>query len=162
MVAKREARVLLAVARLVVGVSVRAADEIGEASLVQLRALTVIDELGTANLMQLAERMGVTISTTSRLVDRLVAGDLVDRRPSEQTRREISIRLTDNGNALLRRYDELRVAELHARLAQLPAADHAGVLDALSVLAETSGSAGLEAAGRGRGHDQQRVDRTRA
>jgi DNA-binding MarR family transcriptional regulator len=138
MASRRETQVLLAAARLMVGVSVRAADQIGEASLVQLRALTVIGDLQVANLGQLADQMGVTISTTSRLVDRLVAADLVDRRPSEQTRREISISLTDTGRGLLQRYDDLRVDELHSRLAHLPGPRHEAVIDALSALLGTS------------------------
>ena len=148
MVAKHEAQVLLAAARLMVGVSVRAADEIGDASLVQLRALTVINDLKVANLVQLAEQMGVTISTTSRLVDRLVAADFVDRRPSEQTRREISITLTRTGQRLLQRYDDLRVDELNARLAQLPETEHEAVVGALSVLLETTAPAAPEPAGK--------------
>jgi DNA-binding MarR family transcriptional regulator len=137
MAAPRETQVLLATARLMVGVSVRAADEVGAASLVQLRALTVIADLGVANLVQLAEQMGVTISTSSRLVDRLVAADLVDRRPSQQTRREISISLTGTGRGLLQRYDDLRAEQLHARLSRLPRAQQEAVVDALSVLLGT-------------------------
>jgi DNA-binding MarR family transcriptional regulator len=138
MVSERDGQVLLAAARLMVGISVRAADQIGEASLVQLRALTVLSELQVANLMQLADNMGVTVSTTSRLVDRLVAADLVDRRPSEQTRREISITLTDVGRRVLQRYDDLRVEELDARLDQLPAERREAVLDSLSALLGTA------------------------
>jgi DNA-binding MarR family transcriptional regulator len=130
-----------------VGVSVLAADQLGEASLVQLRALTVLSELRVANLMQLAEQMGVTISTTSRLVDRLVTAGFADRRPSQQTRREISISLTDTGRAILRRYDDLRVEALHARLGQLPERDRRSVIDGLSVLLGTTSPA-AEPAGR--------------
>jgi DNA-binding MarR family transcriptional regulator len=137
MVSQREGQVLLAAARLMVGTSVRASDQIGEASLVQLRALTVLSELKVANLMQLADQMGVTVSTTSRLVDRLVAADFVDRRPSEQTRREISISLTETGRGVLQRYDDLRVEELHARLDQLPAPRRRAALDGLAALVGT-------------------------
>jgi DNA-binding MarR family transcriptional regulator len=144
MVSKREAQVLLAAARLMVGTSVRASDQIGEASLVQLRALTVLSELEVANLMQLADQMGVTVSTTSRLVDRLVAADLVDRRPSEQTRREISISLTETGRGVLQRYDDLRVQELHSRLAQLPAPRRRAALDGLAELVGTDDPAAEE------------------
>ena len=85
---------LLEAARAVMRISLHAADQIGGVSVVQLRALTVLDREGTANLAQLAEGMGVTVSTTSRLVDRLVAAGLVDRRTATHTRREIALRLT--------------------------------------------------------------------
>ena len=81
---------LLLLARAVMGISTRAADRLGELSVVQLRAMTVLRELGTANLGRLAEGLDVTVSTTSRLVDRLVAAGLVERRPSPRTRRQTS------------------------------------------------------------------------
>jgi len=138
MAARVEDDVLLRTARLVVGVSVRAADQIGEASLVQLRALTVISDAGEANLVQLAEGMGVTVSTTSRLVDRLIAAGLVDRRPSEVTRREVSISLTDTGRAVLQRYDDLRVQALRVRLDQLGPEQRAAAVAALADLVTTA------------------------
>src|SRR3954463_10166431 len=72
---------LLALARLVMDVSVRAADEMGGPSPVQLRALTVLRSSNGANLATLAEAMGVAVSTASRLVDRLTAAEWVPRRP---------------------------------------------------------------------------------
>jgi DNA-binding MarR family transcriptional regulator len=94
-------------------ISLSAADQIGDLSVVQLRALTVLHRHGQANLGELAGEMGVTVSTTSRLVDRLVSAGLVDRRVAEHTRREIALRLTRQGQAALRRYDNFRLASLH-------------------------------------------------
>lgn len=136
-----EDEVLLAAARMVVGVSARAADQIGEVSLVQLRALTVLSELADVNLMQLADAMGVTVSTSSRLVDRLVAAGLVDRRPSEVTRREISISLTRGGRNILRRYDEMRVRDLRERFDQLGQRQRTAALEALQGLLATTPTA---------------------
>jgi DNA-binding MarR family transcriptional regulator len=138
MAADTEDQALLEAVRLVVGVSVRAADQVGEASLVQLRALTVLSESPEANLMQLADGMGVTVSTTSRLVDRLVAAGLVDRRPSQVTRREISISLTAAGREVLQRYDDLRLTALRSRLDQLTPRQRASAVDAFRDLASTS------------------------
>ncbi|MEU2349129.1 MarR family transcriptional regulator [Modestobacter sp. NPDC049651] len=129
-------QVLLATARLVTGISVRAADQVGDLTPVQLRALTVVRQLGPLNLVQLTEALGVTVSTTSRLVDRLVAADLVDRRPSEVTRREISLTLTAHGADVLRSYDRLRVQALRERLHRLPPEDQQTVLDALALLTD--------------------------
>src|SRR3978361_1146549 len=83
----REDDALLTVGRAVIGVATRAADAPGGVSVVQLRALTVLRDLGTASLVQLAEGMGVTASTTSRLVDRLVSAGHAERRPSPERRR---------------------------------------------------------------------------
>src|SRR4051794_41693500 len=88
--------------------SVRASGELGGLSPVQLRALTALRRLAEANLAQLAEEMGVTVSTTSRLVDRLVSADWVHRTSSPPNRREIRLTLTESGKRLLRRYGKRR------------------------------------------------------
>jgi DNA-binding MarR family transcriptional regulator len=123
--------VLLTVVRWAMEISVRAADAIGDISPVQLRALTVLQERPGTNLNDLAQAMGVTVSTTSRLVDRLVAGGLVDRRPSPRTRRQISLALTRAGRGRLQRYDRLRLAEARARLEAVPPDDRDPVIAAL-------------------------------
>jgi DNA-binding MarR family transcriptional regulator len=127
--------VLLQAARMFMGVSVRAADEAGELSPVQLRALTVLADLDGSNLAALAGAMGVAVSTASRLVDRLVAAGWVARRPSDASRREISLSLTGEGEKVLTRYDDLRLAELRERLGGLPAERRAAVVAALGELA---------------------------
>ena len=111
---------LLEAARGILRISLYAADRIGDVSVVQLRALTVLHRHGQANLGELADEMGVTVSTTSRLVDRLVTAGLVDRRIAEHTRREISLRLTRQGQAMLRRYDNFRLVSLYECLDALP------------------------------------------
>jgi DNA-binding MarR family transcriptional regulator len=131
-----EDEVLLRLARTVVGISTRAADELGLLSLVQLRALTVLRGLGVANLGRLASGMGVTVSTASRLVDRLVAAGLADRQPSPRSRREVALAVTDRGAALLERYDELRLAELRGLLDRLPSDRRPHVLTALRELTD--------------------------
>lgn len=134
--------VLLEMLRMAVSVSVRAADEIGDLSPVQLRALTVLSQQEGANLVQLADGMGVTVSTASRLVDRLVAAGLADRRPSPFTRREISLSLSPDGRSLLERYDAIRLEELRARLELLDDAQREDVLRGLSVLVGSAVPAG--------------------
>jgi DNA-binding MarR family transcriptional regulator len=126
--------VLVALARLVMDVSVRATAELGTLSPVQLRALTALRKFGEANLGQLSEEMGVTVSTTSRLVDRLVAADWVHRGPSPNNRREISLTLSDPGKRLLRRFDERRVILLRECLHRIPADRRRAVLSALAEL----------------------------
>ena len=126
---------LLGMARALVGIATRAADQLGEVSIVQLRALTILRELVVANLAQLADGMGVTVSTTSRLVDRLVAAGLVDRRRALHSRREIALRLTELGKATLDRYDQLRLDGMHGLVDQLSPAEREQVLEAFAVVA---------------------------
>jgi DNA-binding MarR family transcriptional regulator len=126
--------VLLSAVRWAMAISVRAADELGDLSAVQLRALTILQGNARGNLNGLAAAMGVTVSTASRLVDRLVAAGLVDRRPSPQTRREISLSLTPAGRGRLQRYDRLRIVEARARLEAVPRDRRDSVLAALEQL----------------------------
>ena len=126
--------VLLAVARLVMDVSIRAAGELGGLSPVQLRALTALRVTPGGNLAQLAESLGITVSTASRLIDRLIAADWVHRRPAPHTRREISLTLTDGGRAVLRQYDDRRVSQLRACLGSLAPDRRAAVMDSLAEL----------------------------
>ena len=130
--------VLLAVVRLAMDASVRASQDVGGVSMVQLRALTALRQRGAANLAQLAEEMGVTVSTGSRLVDRLVAADWVHRAASARNRREISLTLTDGGKRMLRRYDARRVELLRECLERLPAERQEAVLGALADLAQAA------------------------
>jgi DNA-binding MarR family transcriptional regulator len=127
--------VLLSTLRLAMGISVRAADEVGDdVSTVQLRALTVLSAEPHCNLGTLAEHMAVALSTASRLVERLVAAGLVDRRTSEANRREVALSLTEHGRRTLERYDAIRLEALHARLAALPPDDRAAVLRGMRLL----------------------------
>jgi DNA-binding MarR family transcriptional regulator len=140
---------LLALARTVVGISTRAADELGGVSVVQLRALTVLRELETANLGRLAAEMGVAISTASRLVDRLVRAELAERRPSPRTRREIELVVSETGRVTLDRYDDLRLTGLRARLATVN--DRPAVLAAFEAFSDGVGPRGLSAEARSDG-----------
>jgi DNA-binding MarR family transcriptional regulator len=126
---------LLEAARAVMRISLRAADEIGGLSVVQLRALTVLHRAERLNLAQLAEELGVTVSTASRLVDRLVTAGVVDRKVAAHTRREIDLRLTARGRKALERYDDLRLADLRRCLGELSDAEQADAARVLRALA---------------------------
>ena len=123
---------LLALARTVMGLSTAAADRLGGVSVVQLRALTVLRDLGTATLGELADGMGVTVSTTSRLVDRLVTAGLVRREASRRSRRELALQIAPDGDAVLDRYDEDRLDGLRAALGRLPDDDRTTALAAFA------------------------------
>ena len=137
-----EDEALLAIARAVVGISTRAADAVGGVSVVQLRALTVLRELEPATLGRLARHMAVTVSTTSRLVDRLVAAGLVDRAPAPESRREVALALSAAGRALLDRYDDRRLIELQAGLDGIPAERRDAVVAALAEFAAAAAGQG--------------------
>ena len=129
---------LLAFARIAMDASVRASDQVGALSPVQLRALTALQEYGPSNLAQLAEEMGVTVSTASRLVDRLVGAEWVNRRQASHNRREISLTLTSQGKSLLRRYDDERLGRLQNCLTGLAPDRQDAVVAALEELVKSA------------------------
>jgi DNA-binding MarR family transcriptional regulator len=132
-------QVVLAAMRLVMGISVQAADEVGVVSAVQLRAVTVLSQRPGSNLGELAQALGVSVSVTSRLVDRLVSAGLAEKRPSATSGREISLWVSREGQAVLERYDELRLDRIRARLRELPAEDAAAVVTGLQALVDGPG-----------------------
>lgn len=151
MVHDPEDEVLLATARFAMAVSLRAADAIGEVSAVQLRALTALAAREGTKLVDLAEDLGVTVSTASRLIDRLVATGLVDRRRSTVVRREIRLSLAPAGRETLERYDGLRLTGLRGSLQRLPDDERDAVVAALGVLVRSADDGGGPAADGGPG-----------
>ncbi len=135
MTAEDEDDVLLSTLRLAMGISVHAADRVdSHVSAVQLRALTVLSGMPGSNLGRLAEAMDVALSTASRLVERLVSSGLVDRRTSAVNRREVTLRLTDQGTRTLSQYDAIRLEGIRRVLEQLPADERDAVLTGLRLL----------------------------
>jgi len=71
----------------------------------QLRVLYVVERAEGINLRTLAEALGSSAPSVSRLCDRLQAVGYLERTPSRASRRELELRLTGHGRAYL---DELR------------------------------------------------------
>lgn len=69
----------------------------------QYKTLLTIADRGECSLGDLARELGVAMSSASQMVDRLVGEGLVERNPDEANRRQVIIRLTDNGEALISR-----------------------------------------------------------
>ncbi|RVU39589.1 MarR family transcriptional regulator [Hwanghaeella grinnelliae] len=67
----------------------------------QLRVLQVVDEKGGATPKALANQMSVSQATVTALVDKLVARGMVERRSSEQDRRQINVVMTALGESTL-------------------------------------------------------------
>lgn len=67
----------------------------------QLAALRAIERRGTLNLTQLADELGTIPSWASRLCDRLEADGYIERRPVEESRRQVAIHLRAPGRSLL-------------------------------------------------------------
>jgi len=107
----------------------KAAGGRGELTPTRLTALAVLAGAGPMRLGGLAARLGVQVSTMSRIVDIMVASGWVARCPDEADHRACVIALTGAGSALLdsvRQDGATRLAECVARLGP----DDLGVLEA--------------------------------
>ena len=106
-------------------------------TLPQLRVLYHLRRHPGATTGELARKLGITVSTTSGLVIKLVDRELVTRGSLADDRRQAPLRLTEAGTALLGELsDEMRgyMGEVAARLG----ADLEAITQALDVLAEAA------------------------
>jgi DNA-binding MarR family transcriptional regulator len=103
-------------------------------SVPQFRVLAFLDRRRGATLSQVAEHSGLTLPSTSRMVDGLVARKLLTRRISPSDRRFVTLALTTQGRSRLesaRRATQFRLAEM---LRGLSAEERLAVVRAMEVL----------------------------
>ncbi|MEW2294958.1 MarR family transcriptional regulator [Streptomyces sp. NPDC006743] len=145
---------VMAASRLFVAISARAlASTADSLTLPQLRALVVLDTCGPVKLVVLAATLGVNPSTALRMVERLEALDLVDRRTNPANRREVVLSLTGGGHELVSRVLDRRRAEIRRLVQRLPAQERAALVPALHALTEAAGETAVDA------YDDARRDR---
>ncbi len=72
-------------------------------SLTHFRALLVLTDVGTMNAAELANQLGTSASSVTRLCDRLVADRLMRRTENPDNRREVLLTATPSGGRLVER-----------------------------------------------------------
>jgi DNA-binding MarR family transcriptional regulator len=101
----------------------------------QLAALYVLADAGTTTVADLADALGRSPSATSRLVDGLVRRQLLERRAEVEDRRQRTLWLTAQGQALLATVDRARADQFLAVVRPLPPAERAIVAMGVAALA---------------------------
>ncbi|MET7682456.1 MarR family transcriptional regulator [Streptomyces sp. NPDC005423] len=101
------------------------------ASASQLRVLLVLEHHEGINLRTLADHLGSTPPSASRLCDRLGAAGFVDREVSPADRREVRLYLSGRGRVFLADLRARREQALRAVLERMPAAGRSALLDGL-------------------------------
>jgi DNA-binding MarR family transcriptional regulator len=121
---------------LVIGFAV----QLGELNLgyTQLAALYALADSGTMTVSDMADTIGRSPSAVSRLVDSLVARQLVERRQDAEDRRLRTLALTGRGKALLGRVDRARAEEFLAIVRPLAMRERAVVAMGVAALATNS------------------------
>ncbi|MEU8983018.1 MarR family transcriptional regulator [Streptomyces sp. NPDC048309] len=97
----------------------------------QLRVLFVLEHNEGINLRTLADALGSTPPSTSRLCDRLQAVGYVERKPGVTSRRELRLFLSRRGRSFLTELRARREHALEAVLAQMPAAKRTALVEGL-------------------------------
>jgi DNA-binding MarR family transcriptional regulator len=130
---------VLRASRALVGVAARSLASAEEVTLPQYRVLIELASAGPQRVADLAEALGVDPSTATRMCDRLVHKDLVQRRRISSDRRGVRISLTAAGRDLVEEVGGRRRQEIAAILGRMPGRDRQGVLAALRSFAEAAG-----------------------
>lgn len=102
--------------------------------LIHSAMLAILDGSDAPTVNQLAERVGRSVSRTSRLVEQLVTRGLVERLVDDGDRRVRRVRLTPEGSALLRRVRQLRVTALEELVDHLTDGERKQVVEAMDLL----------------------------
>ncbi|MFF5447611.1 MarR family winged helix-turn-helix transcriptional regulator [Streptomyces sp. NPDC012888] len=97
----------------------------------QLRALYAIEREEGINLRTLGEVLGSTAPSVSRLCDRMRSLGLVERSPSPVSRRELELRLTEQGRVYLQELREQREHDLTEALGTMSFAEREELLKGL-------------------------------
>lgn len=110
-------------------------------SVPQFRALGYLHRHPGASLSDVAEHIGLTCASTSKLIDGLVQRKLVTRHLAATDRRRLTLALTAKGNALLASARRATQRGLAQTLARLPADERPGLERALEQLLHAFGPA---------------------
>jgi DNA-binding MarR family transcriptional regulator len=103
-------------------------------SVPQFRTLNFLGRHQGASLSHVAEHIGLTRPSASKLIDGLVQRGLVSREGSLVDRRRVILGLTNQGGSTLRAARAAAQAELASRLATLPSGEQVSVEQAMRTL----------------------------
>lgn len=131
---------VISASRVLVAIAARSLAEVGEeVTLTQYRSLVVLASHGPQRVAALADAVGVTPPTASRMCDRLVKKGLVTRRADRRDRRQVRIALSTAGRHLVDTVTVRRRAEIEQLIASIPTESRGEVIAALRRLAQTAG-----------------------
>ncbi len=127
-------------------------------SVPQFRTLGYLRRHPGASLSQVAEHIGLTLPSISRMIDRLEKQALLSRANTPSDRRRISLKLTAQGEAALRTADKATRERLAERLGALSVEDRLRVLQAMSSLRTLFGTEPQENGSQSDNSDNNAID----
>ena len=100
----------------------------------QFRALAFIDRNAGSSLLEVANHMGLTAPSTSRLVDGLIARGMITREDHPADRRRLKLTVTRCGQEILETSRRGTLACLTERLRSTSASDRETIVKAMKAL----------------------------
>jgi DNA-binding MarR family transcriptional regulator len=104
-------------------------------SVPQFRALVQIQSNPQISLSCVAEHLGASLPTTSRLIANLVTKGFLSRSESRSDRRQVVLVLTPRGRAIIDAARAASIAQMEQEFAPLAAGDRETVCRAMTILA---------------------------
>jgi DNA-binding MarR family transcriptional regulator len=105
-------------------------------SMAQLHIMFTLQRSGEMPMSRLADILNVSDSNATGLIDRLEERGFIERRRVPTDRRVVLVRVTPDGEAMLREVDALSDELLRSVLTRLPVSQLRGVAHAISALRE--------------------------
>jgi DNA-binding MarR family transcriptional regulator len=139
-VSPADADAVLAACRVLVALSaqsIAAVDDLVDVT--QVRVLVIVASTEPVSLGVLAEAAQLHPSTASRLCDRMVGEDLLDRTDDPTNRRALSLRLTANGRRVVAAMVRHRRQAIMPMLRAMPAPRRKELVEALRAFADAGG-----------------------
>jgi DNA-binding MarR family transcriptional regulator len=103
-------------------------------SVPQFRALLFLHRQPGASLSAIAEHVGITLPSMSKLVDKLVTRGLVDRQEAAEDRRRVTLTLTAQGQSVLAMALRATQSRLAEKLDVLSPAEQITLMQAMRIL----------------------------
>jgi DNA-binding MarR family transcriptional regulator len=122
-----------------VPVSVREAFESGGLGPRHVPVLMAVGFDGPMSVGELAERIGLSLATTSMMVGELDRQGLLERAEDERDRRRTLVRLPDSHRAVINGWSQERIAPVARALARLSPTARRHFLEGMRALAEEAG-----------------------
>ncbi len=105
----------------------------------QYKTLLTIADSGACSLGDLARELEVAMSSASQMVERLVGQGLVSREQDAGNRRQVTIRLTSNGEKLIGELQDNLVEGYKRVLKRLPEEDQEDLVQSFETIARILG-----------------------
>ena len=133
---------IILASRAMVGIATRSlAGTSEDVTLPQYRTLVVLTCAGAHRLADLAESLGVSPSTATRMCDRLVRKGLITRTRDVVDRREVNLSVTNAGRKVVADVIERRRVDAGNLLTAIPVAARPSLVEALGLLTAAGGEA---------------------